>query len=95
VTREPDHRSTEETVAKANRDMVRALVIFGGLVTLALAGVLVWVVLYVHSGHGVSCQTNSIVRGLHNAVDVLLHAVTFHEKHVNLPKLLGVPAGCK
>lgn len=86
--------TTSQAVDRTNRSLLRTVRIFGILALAMLAGFLVWFGLYLQSNHGVSCQTNGLVRELIALVNRLLKAVPTHA-HFKAPARIPTPPGCR
>jgi hypothetical protein len=85
--------STDQAVDRTNKSLLRGVIIIGVLILAAVVAVLVWVVGYVHSGRGISCQSNEIIRGLHSTVNALLRQVDAG-RHVKFPETVPAPKAC-
>jgi hypothetical protein len=87
---------TLQSVKHSNQIIMRVLLVTSAI---ALFGCIVLGILfynYVRSGHGVSCQTNALVRGMATDVDSLLKQVNTHASHVKFPSAaVPVPKACQ
>jgi hypothetical protein len=86
--------STTQAVDRTNKSLIRVLIATAIASLVLLVITLIWFYVYVHSGRGVSCQTNDLVRSLVDLVNRLLADIRARTTRATIPKNLINPVAC-